>query len=324
MRSNKLFDSYRSLLGCGSSEQAIRVQPFVEGSPHRLGVSPDGEPILFVSCADGDTSTPVRLRLIRADFKVVCLLNVDGYVSEGEYCTVRLLTSQGDLVRHFLDIFELAIISLPERPSTAQFASEINTLAQLFSGIGKCSQSVIQGLWAELFVIKRSSAPLALLRAWHVSTSDRYDFNDGQDKVEVKSSSNNGLRIHSFAAEQLHPGPSSKLVVASLPVIACGGGVTITDLEEAIVARLDDVDAKIKLKSVILKTVGERDDDSPEEGFDAALAEDGLAFYDCADIPKVDLDSVPAGVSNIHFSVDLSGVSAIRPSDLASPLFSCL
>lgn len=62
----------------------------------------------------------------------------------------------------------------------------------------------IQGLWAELFVISIASNPEYLLKAWHSSLNDVYDFNDGIDKIEVKSTSKSH-RIHKFSYDQLSP-----------------------------------------------------------------------------------------------------------------------
>lgn len=325
MKADNLYGRFLTLEGGPASPDAINVLPFAEGSPHRFGVSPDGEPVFFVCCADHMSAASVHLRLINVDFNVECCLNTDGVITQGRFCVVRLLTRQADLVRHFVEIFDLSISSLPEKPTTEQFAAEVENLVLLFSGLGKCSPSVLQGLWAELFIISRSCSPLRLVRAWHVSANDRFDFNDGTDKIEVKSSSNNGKRIHSFAAEQLDSGPSSKILIASVPVVECEMGCSVQDLECDIEERLDDIDAKRKLKSVILKVVGLPEDcDAYNVGFDSAIAKDGLAFFDSVDIPKIEVSDIPSQVSNVHFTVDLSGVKPVSPTSINSLLFHCL
>lgn len=325
MKADNLYGRFLTLEGGPASPDAINVLPFTDGSPHRFGVSPCGEPVFFVCCADHMSAASVHLRLINVDFNVECCLNTDGVITLGRFCVVRLLTRQADLVRHFVEIFDLSISSLPEKPATEQFAAEVETLVQLFSGLGRCSLSVLQGLWAELFIISRSHNPLQLVRAWHVNANDRFDFNDGTDKIEVKSSSNSGKRIHSFAVEQLNAGQSSNILVASVPVVECDTGITVRDLEDSIVKRLDDLEARIKLKSVILKVVGLPEDcDAYNVGFDSAIAKDGLAFFDSVDIPKIEVSDIPSQVSNVHFSVDLSGVKPVSPTSINSLLFHCL
>ena len=48
-------------------------------------------------------------------------------------------------------------------------------------------RKTIQGLWAELFIIERANNPEYLIQSWHSSSEDKFDFNDGQDKIEVKA-----------------------------------------------------------------------------------------------------------------------------------------
>ena len=88
------------------------------------------------------------------------------------------------------------------------------------------TKKALQGLWAELLVIERSKSPAYLLQSWHVSPNDKFDFNDGIDKIEVKST-RNVRRIHTFSLEQLHPNVNANLLIASVFVIETGHGRTI-------------------------------------------------------------------------------------------------
>ena len=64
---------------------------------------------------------------------------------------------------------------------------EIEKLINLFTKFSKPALKTIQGLWAELLIIEQSKNPDYLIQSWHSSTTDKYDFNDGIDKIEVKS-----------------------------------------------------------------------------------------------------------------------------------------
>ena len=74
-----------------------------------------------------------------------------------------------------------------------------------------------------LFVISIASNPEYLLKAWHSSLNDVYDFNDGIDKIEVKSTSKSH-RIHKFSYDQLSPTENTNLIISSIFVIQSGIG----------------------------------------------------------------------------------------------------
>ena len=68
---------------------------------------------------------------------------------------------------------------------------------------------------AELWLVAQAREPGVLMGAWHGEPTDAYDFNNGQDRVEVKST---GLRTkrHTFSHRQLQPPASARVVIASV------------------------------------------------------------------------------------------------------------
>lgn len=58
--------------------------------------------------------------------------------------------------------------------------------------------------------------------------NDVYDFNDGIDKIEVKSTSKSH-RIHKFSYDQLSPTENTNLIISSIFVIQSGIGKNIFD-----------------------------------------------------------------------------------------------
>ena len=105
----------------------------------------------------------------------------------------------------------------------------------------------IQGLWAEMLIIEQSKNPEYLIRSWHSSPNSKFDFNDGQNKLEIKSTSQT-KRIHSFSYEQTIPNPNSKLLIASIKVIETGVGKSILDLRDNICKKVLDLDLQYKVK----------------------------------------------------------------------------
>jgi UDP-3-O-[3-hydroxymyristoyl] N-acetylglucosamine deacetylase/3-hydroxyacyl-[acyl-carrier-protein] dehydratase len=91
------------------------------------------------------------------------------------------------LQEYFLKIVFVLLRNLSDKPLLKDLKIEIDKLINLFSKFTKPPLKTIQGLWAELLIIEQSKNPDYLIQSWHNSSSDKYDFNDGIDKIEVKS-----------------------------------------------------------------------------------------------------------------------------------------
>jgi hypothetical protein len=175
-------------------------------------------------------------------------------------------------------------------------------------------RKTVQGLWAELFLICQSRDPATLIRCWHGVPEDRFDFADGEQRIEVKAASGR-VRIHTFALDQVRP-PMGCIAISIL-VERSGGGQTASDLLDEVRSRVDRPDLLIRLDSVVAQTVGTEWRQANPIAFDRQLAEDSLRFFDVHDIPSVASD-VPPQVSDVHFRVDLTQQSPATRHDLAS------
>ena len=326
MEVNSLYGKFIKLIGTKSDDsETYRVISVWEGSRHRLGCSEEGFPIFFVECSDNKSTTDVHLELIDVQFNRNCKLDdSDERKSESHvYCLVKLKSLKKDFTKYFLDVFSLVLAKLPDYPSTAQLRDEVSKLIELFMGAATYSASTLQGLWAEMLVIEQSKDPDYLISAWHVSANDKYDFNDGLDKIEVKSTSKVS-RCHEFALEQLNPNDGSQLLIASVFVIKTGIGKTLFDIEESIISRLKNNESVEKLKSMIIKTLGENIDTVRTSYFDYSQAVDSLCYFNYKDIPSIDISNVPIGVSNVHFLSDLTSVELIEPESIKGRLHKSL
>lgn len=165
----------------------------------------------------------------------------------------------------------IVLEKLGDFPSQQDLLNEIQKLVELFRRFSRPPIKTIQGLWAELFVIEHSSNPSYLVKSWHTTTSDIFDFNDGTDKLEVKSTSRIN-RVHRFSHNQLTPNESSIVVIASLCVQQSGVGKTVLDLMDAIEPNLENAELRFQLADMISKTLGSDFEKACEYCFDYALA----------------------------------------------------
>jgi hypothetical protein len=310
-----------------SVNEYLCVVPLPFSINHKIGISPDKHPMFFIECEPIDFAMDTKLEFISVLFNRQCqLLQDDGVTTqkiENTYTIIELKNNNVDFQQYFVEVVSLIVETLPQRPTHLELKTEIQKLIALFSRFNKPPRRQIQGLWAELFVIEQAIHPEYLIQSWHNSPDDKFDFNDGQDKIEVKSTAQSH-RIHEFSIEQLNPNKNSNLLIASVFVINTGIGKNLFDLVKSICSKVTNPTLQFRLNDIVGQTIGQDFEKLSSLYFDYQQALDTLAFYDFKDIPTINIANVPEVISNVRFNCDLSNVTAIdnKPFDVSqSPLF---
>lgn len=282
---------------------------------HKIGVSSEGHPVFFVRCSGTGGGLNINLELISIIFNQSCILTQSDKTYSGNYTIISLKTDDVDMQKYFLDTVFIVINTLPVDVSISHLKKELEKLIQLFSCFTKPPTKTIQGLWAELLVIEQSNDPEYMIRSWHIDTYDKFDFNDGIDKIEVKSTGRD-QRIHQFSLGQLNPNNSSRLLIASLLITECGIGKSIYDLIDLIAVRLTDTSLVLRISEVISQTIGSDYLRANEMYFDYNKAVDSLSFYDYKTVPSIPMNSISCFVSNVKFDSDLTTTLEISRGEL--------
>ena len=305
---NALFDSFLALLNQDRPDGSYPVIPVREGWPHKVGCSAEGYPIFFIASSDNIRTSDIKLELFHVMFNRDCsIVNVEDAVTEtARYNIVQLNSTNLDFQRYFFGVMSLVLQRLKTVPSTATLKAEITKVIRLFTDNPKLSLDVIRGLWAELLVIDRSVDPGYLIKAWHVTPNDKYDFNDGISKLEVKSTGGSE-RKHTFSLEQLNPESQAELFIASVFVLQTGLGKSVFDLVDSITGRIDDSEVIVTLRETVLSTIGPHLDEVSKLYFDYNKGVQDYALYDYRVIPSIAKEAVPVGVEKVAFQSDLTG-----------------
>lgn len=290
-----------------SGEGYISVDSVPFSINHKIGISNEGFPLFFVKCNDETKSIDINLELISILFSQECNIKEKGNNSNDTYTIVLLKTLNRDLQQYFTDVFSIILQHIEAVPSEKELYREVRKVIDLFSTITKPAVKSIQGLWAELLVIEKSSNPEYLINSWHNSPNDKYDFNDSKDKLEVKSTSKT-KRIHKFSIEQLNNNSGSNLLIASTLVIETGTGKSILNLRDNIVTKINSTNSHLRLNEIIYKTIGQEYEKLGDIFFDYQLASDSLSFYDVTSIPRININEIPAEITNVTFDCDLSNI----------------
>jgi len=293
---------------------------------HKIGISQIEQPMFFIKCADSANvkSIDSNLEFISVQFNRKCQLkNNKDKIEEDVYTIISLKTDSVELQEYFLEIVYLIIKKLSDKPFLKDLKIEVETLINLFSKFSNPPVKTIQGLWAELLVIEQSSNPDYLIRAWHSSKSDKFDFNDGSDKLEIKSTSKS-RRIHNFSIEQLNPNKNSSLIIASIFAVETGVGKNIFGLIELIEKRIRDKELSFRINEIIAQTLGKDFEKSFEVFYDYQLAVDSIKYYYSENVPTINSISIPTQLTNVRFDCDLTDIADVKSCKKISLLHSSL
>lgn len=322
-----LFQIFSNLLNENyTSENLFSVVPIPNSANHKIGTTKDGRPLIFVKCKpdNGIKVMDNNLELISVNFNRDCQLRLSNSQEFSDCFTIIELKSDvTDLQKYFVEVIHLLIKSIGPNPTFIQLKNEVDKIVDLFSKFKKVGPKSIQGIWAELFIIATSKEPSYLINAWHITPTDKFDFNDGLDKLEVKSTSKS-YRKHFFSLEQLIPNPSSDLIIASLFVKQTGVGMSIMDLVEIINSKGISVESNSKLHFIIGETLGADITQVSQTFFDFNLAVDTLRFYKSESIPKIDSSLIPNEITNVKFECDISNCDFLNNLNSNSKLHQAL
>ncbi len=176
--------------------------------------------------------------------------------------------------------------------------------------------STVNGLWAELFLIENSTNPKELINYWHNIPEEKFDFNAGIERIEVKSSSN-FERKHIFSSEQLNPPSDTQVLIASIFLKQHNSGNSIQFLIDRISEKIDyDFGTVEKLNTIVFRTLGSSLEYSIGVKFDYDIAQQSLRFYRHQDIDKIEKVHIPNNVSEVKYKSDLTSIKAIELNKL--------
>ena len=286
---------------------------------HRLAKDSSGSPCLLLhQPASASPPPPIRLQNLLVSYGVPCMIaHPDGQEEEGNFTIIKCSDADPSLFPHFLRILSPIITTLGAAPTAATVRRAISGLVDLFQALTTPAKKSIQGLWAELLVIRSATDPIALVTAWHDLPAERVDFLSARDRIEVKSSSNR-RRLHHFSHVQLTPPASARLIIASLFVESVGGGLSLRRLSDDIRGILASEPLLLtRFDAVFYSTLGASWSDAMEECFDQELASESLQFFDAENIPKI-VGPIPPAVGDIRFTSDLSAVQPLGSDALIS------
>ena len=290
-----------------------------------IGRDEGGRACLLIAAGDNRTrlNIPIRLENLDVWFGLRCLLRRGNEPeSDGTFTVICCRSSDPETIRYFLSVCETILRVAGVRPTGHAIAETVNRLAAIFQRMQRPPSRPVNGLFGELYFLWRSASPARAITAWRGDDAARFDFSDGDIRIDVKAASGN-IRAHTFSYEQCNPPSGTIAVVASLFAERASGGMALRSIFDAITARIGTKpDLVFKLHEVVAATLGAGLNDALSTRFDIGLADASLQYFIVDDIPAI-RGALPAGVTDVHFRSDLSAappVSAQRLID-KDPVF---
>ena len=251
-----LFDSLE--IPRRADERFFSAAPVPGYSRYRIAKDHVGAPALLIEVAeDGELGGyPVRLSHLQIEHNVRCRIQrSDGSIGINYVTILGCINSNFELDRHFLRVLAPIIQSGGYTPSNMFINETVRNLVELFRSLSERPQRSIQGIWAELFVIVAAHDPAYLIRCWHTDPHELFDFHDGDQRLEVKSTQGEA-RTHQFRLEQLHLPAGARAIVGSVVSLRAEGGVSVAELIARLHIRGVPAEMLVKVERTVAAALG--------------------------------------------------------------------
>lgn len=296
---------------------AVQIPP---GAVYRIGKDSKGNAALLIKI-EADDEAPqfadFEGKHLRVNHGLNCAITKDAEaIEQARFTVITCHDADDQLVDRFFEAIDAVLRSVGDKYDTANLRRIVAGLTELFQLANQPPRGAVQGLWTELWLIAYSSGPDSLLSTWHVSPTDAFDFNGGDQRIELKSSAS-GARHHRFSHRQLTPPGDVQAVIASVLVEAAPAGPSIADLVDTIRQRVDDPQLIMHLQRAVAETLGREWRAALHASYDAELASESLRFFAVGDIPAL-AQQIPTAISDLRYTVDMSGVQALTSDELYS------
>lgn len=313
-----IFDAIRPPPADRPETPIYTVMPVPGHESYLVGRDSDARACLLVATGDrtGRLHPPIRLESLDVQFELRCHLRREGEPErQGTFTVIRCRALDKETVRYFLSVCETILRMIGDNPTRSQVAAAVNRLAAIFQKLQKPPARPVNGLFGELYILWRSGNPVRALTAWRADDTARFDFSDGDVRLDVKATGGR-LRIHTFSYEQCNPPAGTIAVVASLHVEQAAGGMAVRSVIDEIAARIAaHPDLVLKLHEVVAVTLGASLNEALTLRFDLRLAESSLKFFSLEEVPAI-RGPLPAGISDVHFRSDLSALPTLQVQSL--------
>lgn len=309
------FELYDSLNVPENDNKVFNAVPIPEYPNFRIAIDFEGNALLLLSVTKRIKDLSLknfRLKYLQLEQNLECKIYENDSINFQTFTVVTFRSNDRNLQNYFLRISETLVKTIGQNPTQQQVIDSLKKFVEVFKALSDSPTTTINGLWSELFLIENSSNPTALINYWHNLPEEKFDFNAGIERIEVKSSSN-FERKHIFSAEQLNPPVNTQVIIASVFLKQHNSGINILQLIEKISERVGfDYDTIEKLNSIVCRTLGNSLEQSIGIKFDYEIAKQSLQFYKHQNIDKIEKIHIANNITEVKYKSDLTGIEPVE------------
>lgn len=302
---------YDSLSLPENDSKVFNAMPIPEYPNFRVAIDFEGNAVLLLSVSKRIKDLSLknfRLKYLQLEQNLECKIYENDSFKFQIFTVITFRCSDRNLQEYFLRISESLVKTVGQNPTQQQVIDSLKKFIEVFKTLTDSPTNTVNGLWAELFLIENSTNPKELINYWHNIPEEKFDFNAGTERIEVKSSSN-FERKHIFSAEQLTPPSDTQVLIASIFLRQHNSGNSIQYLIDSISEKIDyEIDTVEKLNTIVFRTLGSSLEHSIGVKFDYDIAQQSLRFYRHQDIDKIEEFHIPNNVSEVHYKSDLTTI----------------
>ena len=122
---------------------------------------------------------------INIRYNINCDISIDDKMISEKLTVLILKNNDEQFINQFSENCIKLCENLGDNPNFEELVIYINILRELFSKPRKKKNITELGLWGELLLIYNSSNKQKVINSWHLSAGEIFDFNDGNNIIEV-------------------------------------------------------------------------------------------------------------------------------------------
>ena len=315
MELNKIFNN---LLSKGNSSHSLFLAEKISNSNHniRLAIDSNKNPVLLIPEESFKetliSGSNYKLNYLEIQFNQLCRINDlsnPNDESEIKFSTIKLTEGNFRMIDYFLRALEGLVIQLNKDFTSASLKKEIEILIELFSKQKAVDFKIVVGLWGELFFINQSSNINQSLEAWHSQENNKFDFSFSDNEyIEIKTTLGDN-RLHSFSSRQIENYKDLNVEVISIQTELSSTGKSLKDLWDSINNRIENLELKDKLQTLISNTLKSDFQALYDYKFDMGYAESSLKSFDTKDIPSIN-ENLHHSIIKVSLTIDLDLINS--------------
>lgn len=242
--------------------------------------------------------------------------NIDEDSNIEKYICLRLVSKNLTLIETFASMCTFLSSHFGNNPDYKDVAKHLISFRNLFINFSKKPTKSEIGLFGELLIINESKNPGHLIKCWHITGKEIFDFTLDSNHLEVKTTTLNE-RIHKVKHSQHKRLREMRNgFISSIVVMESDNGKTISQIAKEIRSKLNQDTIEL-FNEKLAKCVGSSFENY-NSNFNYSYSKDSIRFYRANNLQSINDNNIPENISDIKYSLNLETYDELSSQELIS------